>query len=182
MVTVAEGDLFVDAKGAPLDGIDGETVLRLGAFLRTAQMAGALSACLELCIRYAQERSQFGRPIRKFQAIQHQIALLAEEAAAVTSASRAAATALDRGDASFELACTKLRANQAAGPSALIAHQVHGAIGITKEHSLHRFTQRLWTWRSEFGNDRHWARWLGRFVLSEETSSPWSLLTSRERT
>ena len=96
------------------DRIDGEKAFQSMAFLRTAQTAGALSACLEMCIRYAQERSQFGRELRKFQAIQHQIALLAEEAAAVSAASLSAAAAFERGDAEFEVACAKLRANQAA--------------------------------------------------------------------
>ena len=147
------------------------------AFLRTAQMAGALTACLEMCIRYAQERSQFGRELRKFQAIQHQIALLAEEAAAVSAASMSAAAALDHGDAEFEIACAKLRANQAAGTGSLIAHQIHGAIGITEEYGLHRFTRRLWAWRGEYGNDRHWSQWLGRHMLRAEQGMPWHVLT-----
>ena len=170
---------FTDVTVRLVEGIDGHTISALGAFLRTAQIGGALSACLELCIRYAQERSQFGRELRKFQAIQHQIALLAEEAAAVASASASAAAALDRGKAEFEIACAKLRANQATGASALISHQVHGAIGITDEYGLHRFTRRLWAWRSEFGNDRYWAQRLGHFMLSNEASSPWLLMTGQ---
>jgi acyl-CoA dehydrogenase len=159
------------------DRIDGDKAFHCMAFLRTAQAAGVLSACLEMCIRYAQERSQFGRELRKFQAIQHQIALLAEEAAAVSAASMAAAAALDRGDGAFEVACAKLRANQAAGPGALIAHQIHGAIGITEEFGLHRFTRRLWAWRGEFGNDRHWSQWLGQHMLRCDEGSPWHILT-----
>jgi hypothetical protein len=39
---------------------------------------------------------------------------------------------------------------------------VKGAIGLTHEHSLHRLTRRLWSWRDEFGNESHWSRELGR--------------------
>lgn len=163
----------------PVANFSGEMLFRLGAFLRTSQIAGALAACLELTTRYAQERSQFGRELRKFQAIQHQIAVLAEESAAIYSASVSAAAALDEGDADFAVACAKLRANIATGASALIAHQVHGAIGITEEYELHRFTNRLWAWRSEFGNDRYWAQRLGKTILSTDAGSAWEILTQR---
>ncbi|OCC25628.1 hypothetical protein MB02_03105 [Croceicoccus estronivorus] len=169
----ARCDVIVSESGL------GDTIMHAGALLRAAQIGGALARSLEQCVNYAQERSQFGRELRKFQAIQHQIALLAEEAAAVACASSSAAAARDSGDAEFEIACAKLRANQATGKSALIAHQVHGAIGITEEHDLHRFTQRLWAWRSEFGNDRYWAKMLGNFMLSFNGRSPWDTIVSR---
>lgn len=173
--------IFHEAKARAISGSASapEILLGYGALLRASQSAGALSACLEKCIQYTHERSQFGRPLKKFQAIQHQLALLAEEAAAVGSAAAAACLAMDRGDASFEAACAKLRANQSVGPATSIAHQVHGAIGFTKEYGLHRHTQRLWAWRSEFGNDRHWAHYLGRYMLSLDGQSPWSLITAR---
>lgn len=173
---------FDDAECILLEGPgDGPEMLdSYGAILRACQSAGALAACLEKCSQYVQERKQFGRPLRKFQAIQHQLALLAEESAAVYSASSAAAIALDKGrEASFEIACAKLRSNQATGPATSIAHQVHGAIGFTREYSLHLYTQRLWAWRSEFGNDRHWAQFLGRHVLGDDGPSAWALITAR---
>lgn len=160
-----------------LPDIRPERIVALGAFLRTAQIAGALSAALDMTIEYAKIRSQFGRELRKFQAIQQQIAVLSEEVAAIASASTSAALAIDKGSGQFAIACAKLRANQAAGAGALIAHQVHGAIGITAEYSLHRFTNGLWQWRSDFGNDRYWAGWIGRRVLAEDAGTPWSILT-----
>ena len=50
-----------------------------------------------------------------------------------------------------------MRVGEAAGDGAAIAHQVHGAMGFTYEHSLHHFTRRLWAWREEFGNESFWA-------------------------
>lgn len=168
-----------DAPVRQLRNVAPGTLFRLGAFLRSCQISGALAACLERTTRYAGERSQFGRELRQFQAIQHQIALLAEETAAIASASASAAQALDYGIADFAIACAKLRANMATGSSALIAHQVHGAIGITEEYALHRYTRRLWAWRSEFGNDRHWARELGKMVLAHDGDTAWEFLTKR---
>lgn len=141
-------------------------VLAAGALARTAQIAGALDAALTLSIGHANERTQFGRPIGKFQALQQNLAVFAEVAAAVNCAAQAAAGAMDRGEADLEIAAAKLRANMAAGVGAAAAHQAHGAIGFTREHPLHRLTTRLTSWRSEFGGDRFWSERLGRRVAA----------------
>lgn len=150
-----------------------------GALLRCAQIAGALEAALKLTVEYANQREQFGRPLSKFQALQHQLALLAEEAAAVKCAAMAASRNADLGNATFEIAAAKLRANRAVGEATSIAHQTHGAIGFTREHHLHYWTQRLWSWRSEFGNDRYWANRLGKLILAEGGEKFWINLTAR---
>lgn len=156
-----------------------ESFMQAGALMRAAQMAGALQACLDLATTHANERSQFGKPLGRFQAIQQQLAVLAEEVAAVRCAAMAACRAADLGDASFEAAAAKLRANLAVGVATSIAHEVHGAIGITAEHALHRHTGHLWAWRSGFGNDRHWAGILGRRVLARGARQLWPDLTAR---
>ena len=68
---------------------------------------------------------------------------------------------------------------EAAGVGAGIAHQVLGAIGFTREHVLHRFTQRLWAWRDDFDNESAWAVRLGRLVAARGSDSLWPLLASR---
>jgi len=157
-----------------------QQLLAAGALLRAGQMAGALQATLQLAVEYANGRTQFGRAIGKFQAIQQQLAVLAEEAAAVDCAARAACDAADGGDAALEIAAAKLRANRAAAKAGAIAHQVHGAIGFTREHPLHRFTLRLLAWRGDFGNDRHWAQYLGRLVCRADAGPLWHQLTARD--
>ena len=62
-----------------------------------------------------------------------------------------------------------------------IAHQVHGAIGFTYEHSLHFATRRLWAWRSEFGSDAFWAEELGGAALARGADALWPDLTARGR-
>src|SRR5262249_42681276 len=122
--------------------------LRLGgALVRSAQIAGGLEYLLAQTVRYVSERKQFGRPIGGFQAIQHQCALLAGHTAAAGIAAANAFRAADRGDPAFEVAAAKVRTGEAAGLGAGIAHQCHGAIGFTYEHSLHFVTRRLWSWR-----------------------------------
>lgn len=151
-----------------------------GALVRVAQMAGALDAALELSIQYANDRNQFGKPIGKFQAVQQALATFAEEAAAVNCAGEAAARAADRKDAGFEIAAAKLRANMAAMVGAAVAHQVHGAIGFTREHRLHTLTRRLASWRSEFGGERYWAEQVGREVSARGADALWPFLTARD--
>ena len=150
-----------------------------GALLRSTQISGALETALKLTVEYVNQREQFGRPLSKFQALQHQLALLAEETAAVKCAAMAAGRKVDLNDAQFEIAAAKLRANRAVGEATSIAHQTHGAIGITREHKLHYWTQRLWSWRSEFGNDRYWSNRLGKLVLAEGGEKFWHNLTAR---
>jgi acyl-CoA dehydrogenase len=146
--------------------------------VRAAQMAGALESILEQSARYATERKQFGRPIGSFQAVQHNLAILAGHVAAAGIAAENAFRAADRGDASFEIAVAKVRAGEAAGIGAGLAHQAHGAIGFTYEHTLQFSTRRLWSWRAEFGSESRWAMQLGRRVAARGAERLWSDLTS----
>jgi acyl-CoA dehydrogenase len=129
-------------------------------------------------------RQQFGKALGKFQAVQQVLAIFATEAAAVNVAGAAAAAALDRanGDADaalFEIAAAKLRTNQAIGQATSIAHQVHGAIGFTKDYDLHTLTGPLLNWRSEYGNDAYWADVLGGIAAKLGGAGLWVEVTRR---
>jgi acyl-CoA dehydrogenase len=171
-------DLTFDA--APVQSastVNALDLLRLGALARTCQIAGALETALAMTIEHAKTREQFGRAIGNFQAIQQQLAVFATETAAVGAAASSACRAADRGDASFQIASAKLRANRAVDIATSAAHQIHGAIGITQEHALHRYTQRLWAWKSEYGNDRFWATKLGGEIAACGADNFWPALT-----
>jgi acyl-CoA dehydrogenase len=164
-------------------GLGPHSLARLGAAIRTQQMAGALERILAQSVQYAMDRKQFGRPIAKFQAIQHTLATLAGETAAASAAADAAAEAIAADgiaspQAARQVAIAKLRVGEAAGIGAAIAHQVHGAMGFTYEHTLHHSTRRLWAWREEFGNEAAWARTLGRLVAAEGADRLWDFVTA----
>jgi acyl-CoA dehydrogenase len=150
----------------------------LGAVMRSAQIAGALQRVLETSVQYARERVQFGRAIGRFQAVQQNLAVLAGQTAAATAAAEAAIEAAPRDLASLAVAAAKIRAGEAAGIGAAIAHQVHGAIGFTQEHRLHYSTRRLWSWRDEFGNEAYWSRWLGARVAAAGAERLWQGITA----
>ena len=79
----------------------------------------------------------------------------------------------------FSIAAAKVRAGEAATRACSIAHQVHGAIGFTREHSLHFATRRLWAWREQFGSDAWWAEALGRAAIAGGAAAFWPALTRR---
>ncbi|HEX3863884.1 MAG TPA: acyl-CoA dehydrogenase family protein [Stellaceae bacterium] len=157
-------------------------IVQIGATARAQQMAGALEHILDQSVQWSLDRVQFGRAIAKFQAVQHNLATLAGEVAAAGAAADAAAEAIavhgiGSDVTSAEVAIAKLRVGEAAGAGAAIAHQVHGAMGFTYEHSLHHATRRLWAWREEFGNEAQWATRLGHMVAARGADALWPFLT-----
>lgn len=162
-----------------------QPVWTLGALARALMMVGALESALEQSVRYANERVQFGKPIGRNQAIQQQLALMAGDTVAARMAALAAAADApsvqqrDAPAAPFSIAAAKVRAGEAATRAAGIAHQVHGAIGFTREHPLHFATRRLWAWREQFGSDAWWAQALGRAAIAGGAAAFWPSLTRR---
>ena len=184
---VLDGVRLSEAEAAPAGrGVDEEALRLRGALARSVVMAGALERVLELSVSYAGERHQFGRPIGKFQAIQQQLATLAGEVAAAGAAAEAAVVAAEFGgtvaDAAFEIAAAKVRAGEAAGTAAAIAHQVHGATGFTERHPLRHSTRRLWAWRDEFGTESEWASRLGDVVTKGGPEALWPTLANPSTT
>jgi acyl-CoA dehydrogenase len=158
--------------GRPLAGTTSAADFQaIGALLHAALLAGALKSAFDLTMNYANERVQFGKSIGKFQAIQHQLSVMAENVAAARMAAEAAFSS--NGGACPALpacAVAKARTSEAAQLVASIAHGVHGAIGVTEEYDLQLFTRRLHEWRPAHGSEAYWHRVLGRLFL--ETREP----------
>jgi acyl-CoA dehydrogenase len=142
--------------------LDQTALMLMGCVVRSGRDRGRLEAILDFTVRYANERVAFEKPIAKFQAVQHNLARLAGEVSAAMTAAHSAADAIAqrrcvrRCDLSRATAA-KIRSAEAAQEGAAIAHQVHGAIGFTNEHILHRYTLRMLSWRDDFGNESYWA-------------------------
>ena len=161
----------------------GEDCYSLLALTRVMQMAGGLQRALELSLTYVSEREQFGRPIARFQAIQHYMAVMAAEVAAAIRAADAGLAGLESDRADQELAAAKIRVGEAVAVVAELAQQVHGAMGYTHEHQLHHTTRRLWAWRDEFGSETYWQKrlgsWLAARVAVEGSESLWDFIATR---
>jgi acyl-CoA dehydrogenase len=170
-------------KPAP-KGFDQTSLMLMGAVARSLQIAGALESMLDISVRYSNERVAFEKKISKFQAVQHNLAKLAGEAAAALAAASSAADTIANStsfdEAVFlEAASAKIRCSEAAEKGAAIAHQVHGAIGFTIEHILHRYTLRALAWRDDFGHESYWAVELGKMVAARGADELWPLVASR---
>ena len=169
-----------DAVAPIPKGVSRGALYRRGALARATMMSGALERALDMAVSYAQERVQFGRPIGKFQAVQQNLAVLAGQTAAAVAAANLAIEALGKTSAQRELfliGIAKTRVGEAATLACEIAHQVHGAIGFTKEYGLQLSTRRLWSWREEFGPDPEWAFRVGSDACSAGADGLWELLT-----
>lgn len=145
-------------NGAPLD------VLAAAAY--AGLIAGALERVLAMTLDYANQRSQFGKPIGRFQAVQQQISVMAEQVWAARMAAQLAFQGGEGQPAPLLAATGKARASQAAPLVADIAHAVHGAIGITEEYDLQLYTRRLREWRLAGGSEAHWHERIGAHALS----------------
>lgn len=162
-----------------------ELVARLAmrsAMVRGIQVCAALDRALELSIEHTTSRIQFGRPLSKFQAVQNLISDMAAEAALARAATEAALNAAVAGDWSaptlrFLIAVARSCAGHAASVVVRNAHQVHGAIGTTREHRLHEFTRAALTWRSEFGSVQHWDDKVTDAALEVGAAGLWPLIT-----
>lgn len=135
------------------------------AALVAAQMAGAMERLLEMTIGYANDRTQFGKPIGKLQAIQQQISVMAEQVFAARNAALIglAGTEVDP----LRAAIAKARAGEAAVTAAAVSHAVHGAIGVTEEFDLQLYTRRLHEWRGQYGGETYWHRRLGMALIGD---------------
>lgn len=122
------------------------------ALCRLQQIAAAMEAALALTLRYVQDRRQFGRTLAQFQALQHGLAVVAEELAATNAAADCAlACAASDGIAATRLAflldAAALVAGRGVEAVCEACHQAHGAIGFTREYALARHSLDLLRWR-----------------------------------
>lgn len=170
----------VETSQARVDELDAPSVLQIRcrlALFRAVMTAAAARHALTATAQYARERHQFGRPIADFQAIQQQLATTAAETSSAEATNRAAAAAaIDTSQFVLCVASAKVTAGRAARSAFGTAHQIHGALGFTKEHRLHLTTRRLLAWRDEYGTAEHWAATLGRHVIEGGAPALWPTL------
>ncbi len=150
------------------------------ALARAVAMTAALQRAAELTIGYAGQRVQFGQPIARFQAVQTHLARLGSQAQRAAVVVDAVQAVLGDDDDLRPHRALVAAARTLAGDAAILgartAHQVHGAIGVTMEYPLQRFTRRLWEWEADDGTAARWARRLGEDATVGELG-PWQLIT-----
>jgi alkylation response protein AidB-like acyl-CoA dehydrogenase len=141
-----EGTASSLAKGDEANHIAAEIRTR-GLAALAAEATGVAEGAMEIAVQYAKEREQFGSPIGKYQAVSHQLADTYMDVQLMRSLSLWAAVAIDQGEGEAAMAAetAKQFAADAAVRACERAIQVHGGIGFTWEHPLHRYYKRaLW--------------------------------------
>jgi acyl-CoA dehydrogenase len=154
-------------------GLAGEDAHNAAALLNAARISGAIRWVFERTATYATERVQFGKPLGKQQAVQQMLALLADHmlaGAAITDA--AAANPSPR-----LIAAARARLGEASDCAIEVGHQVHGAIGFTREYGLNYRTRNLIAWRDQYGSVLEWKAALGRMFIGVSRDQLWPAIT-----
>ncbi|HSW17438.1 MAG TPA: acyl-CoA dehydrogenase family protein [Ramlibacter sp.] len=157
-----------DAIGAPV-GDNGEQVAVFSAALHAAAIAGAMERLFSMTLGYCNDRAQFGKAIGKFQAVEHQLSVMAEHVACAGVAAELAFKAGEKIPALLAAATAKARTSASAPLVAATAHALHGAIGVTEEFDLQLYSRRLHEWRMADGSEAWWNRVVGEALLGSAT-------------
>lgn len=152
------------------------------ALVRGIQVCAALDRSVELAVEHTRVRVQFGRPLALQQAVQGLVARAAAEAAlARTATETAIGEAVRTGWSSPRLPFIVAVARSCAGHAASVvvrnAHQVHGAIGTTREHRLHEYTRAALAWRGEAGSVAEWDARVLAEAHSAGADGLWALIS-----
>jgi len=118
------------------------------------ETVGVAQRALELSVRYAKDRTQFGKPIGSFQAVKHKCVdmMLAVENARSLGYYAAWALSAKNREAPQALAMAKAYASDAGKNVTAEAIQVHGGIGFTWEHDIHLYYRRALANEAAFGS------------------------------
>ena len=147
------------------DEVGGNRQQQLAA--HALEAVGIGSRAVEMAIAYIGEREQFGKKIGTYQAVSHPVvdAYVAVELA--RSLAYWAALCVATGDPQADVACAaaNAQATEAAVRACETSIQVHGGIGFTFEHPLHRYYKRALELESALGFGRELRAEIAAYLL-----------------
>ena len=125
-----EGKGFVQTAGG----------LELGRINVASRGAGIAEGSLKMALRYAQERSAFGKPIWEHQAIQLKLADMVTQVEGAKKLIESAARMFDRGErCDLEAAMAKLAGSEAGVFCSQEAMRIFGGYSLSVEYEIERF-------------------------------------------
>jgi len=128
-------------------------IIQRAAVAKCCEMVGCIQQALDMTVDYAKERKQYDRPIGSFQVIQHYCADMATDVDGTRLSTYQAAWRLSQGlPCAKEVAIAKAWAGEACQRVMALAHQIHGAIGVTIDHDLQYYTRRAKAAEVSFGD------------------------------
>lgn len=153
--------------------LQGAEAHQSAALLNAARISGTIRWVFECSATYANDRVQFGKPLGKQQAVQQMLALLADHMLAAEAIIDAAAAAPTQ----RMIAAARARVGDASDCAIEIGHQVHGAMGYTREYALNYRTRNLIAWRDQYGSVLDWKAELGRMFIGVSRDELWPVMT-----
>lgn len=167
---------------APRAAAANDVVERL-TLARCAALMGSAYGAYDLTRRYVVEREQFGAPLIKIQAVSAGLAQMSVTIRNAQSAVDRAISIAVQADAPpmrrfGAVAGARITTANMATFVARTAHQLHGAMGVTREYGLHRHTRKLWAWRDADTTERDLSRKLGSTVLSVDEATLWGQVSA----
>ncbi len=128
-------------------------IIQRAAVAKCCEMVGCIQQALDMTVEYAKDRKQYGHPIGSFQVIQHYCADMATDVDGTRLSTYQAAWMLSQGlPCTQEVAIAKAWAGEACQRVMALAHQIHGAIGVTIDHDLQYYTRRAKAAEVSFGD------------------------------
>jgi acyl-CoA dehydrogenase len=142
-------ELFFEDMEVPAENVLGEEgrgyvnalkILANGRAGLAARNLGSSKRLLEHCLEYASEREQFGQPIIEMQAVQHMLAEISKEIAALEALTYKVAWMTDQGQRVVkDAAIAKLYGSEVYNKVADLAVQIHGGIGYMRDYPIERY-------------------------------------------
>jgi alkylation response protein AidB-like acyl-CoA dehydrogenase len=130
-----------------------QRIVQRAAVAKCCEMVGCIQQALDMTVNYAKERKQYDRPIGSFQIIQHYCADMATDVDGTRLSTYQAAWMMSEGlPGTKEIAIAKAWAGEACQRVMALAHQIHGAIGVTIDHDLQYYTRRAKAAEVSFGD------------------------------
>jgi len=156
-----------------------ETIRARFALLQSAALVGAVRGAYELTREYVKTREQFGAPLIKIPAVAGSLATIRTKVLEGEAALESALSAWPGegfSGSTTPIFSARVVAARGATETARLAHQLHGAMGVTSEYPLHRFTVRLWAWRDAGLPESEWARLVARSAVERGEEWVWTEL------
>ena len=130
-----------------------QKIIQRAAVAKCCEMVGCIQQALDMTVSYAKERKQYDRPIGSFQVIQHYCADMLTDVDGTRLSTYQAAWMVSEGlPCNREVAIAKAWAGDACQRVMALAHQIHGAIGVTIDHDLQYYTRRAKAAEVSFGD------------------------------
>jgi len=130
-----------------------QKLIQRASVAKCCELVGCIQQALDITVDYAKDRKQFDRPIGSFQVIQHYCADMTTDIdGARLSTYQAAWMVSENLPCTQEIAIAKAWSSDASQRVTALAHQIHGAIGVTIDHDLQYYTRRAKAAEVTFGD------------------------------